>query len=130
MQTLGWMDSAKVSTYLLDEEGQSHKKHLGMINLFQTTHEVEIPFMKDLFAESAVLECAEDESITYDLPVSRTEVKCYSAVINNKEKGAAINALRSHYGASVIEIVSPTCLRSRLKLKDGHKVKVDILILP
>jgi hypothetical protein len=80
MQTLGWMDAAKVSTYLLDDEGQSHRKHLGMINLFQTTHEVEIPFMKDLFEDSAVLECGEDESITYDLPVSRTEVKCYSAV--------------------------------------------------
>lgn len=79
MQTLGWMDSSKVSTYLMDDDGQSHKKHLGMINLFQTTHEVDIPFMKDLFADSAVLECAEDESITYDLPVTMTEAKCYSA---------------------------------------------------
>jgi len=38
--------------------------------------------------------------------------------------------LRSHYDASVIEIISPVFLRRRLKLKDGHKVKVEVLTLP
>lgn len=79
LKTQGWVDSAKVSAYLMDDEGQSHRKHLGMINLFKTTHNVDIPFMRDLFADSAVLECAEGETITYDLPVTRTEVMCYTA---------------------------------------------------
>jgi riboflavin kinase len=57
-------------------------------------------------------------------------VKCYPAIINNKVKGAVIYALRSHYDESVLEIISPVYLRSRLKLKDGNKVKVQILILP
>lgn len=57
-------------------------------------------------------------------------VKCYPAIIENKVKGALISALRSHYDASVIEIIAPVFLRNRLKLKDGHKVKVEVLTLP
>jgi riboflavin kinase len=65
-----------------------------------------------------------DESRTFG------SVKCYPAMINNKAKGAVIHALRSHYGSSVLEIVSPNFLRNKLKLKDGNKVKVEILLLP
>jgi len=63
---------------------------------------------------------------------SRTfgSVKCYPAVINNKVKGAVLSALRSHYNSSVIEVIAPTFLRNQLKLKDGHKVKVEVLTLP
>jgi riboflavin kinase len=70
------------------------------------------------------LEGFEDESRTYG------SVKCYPAVINNRAKGAVIYALRSHYGSSVLEIVAPSYLRRQLNLKDGNKVKVEILILP
>jgi len=65
-----------------------------------------------------------DESRTFG------NVKCYPAIINNKTKGAVIFALRSHYNSSVLEIIAPTYLRNQLKLKDGHKVKVEVLILP
>jgi len=57
-------------------------------------------------------------------------VKCYPAIIENKVKGALICALRSHYDASVIEVIAPVFLRKHLKLKDGHKVKVEVLTLP
>jgi riboflavin kinase len=57
-------------------------------------------------------------------------VKCYPATINNKVKGAIIFAMRSHYNSSVLEIIAPHFLRSKLKLKDGNKVKVEVLILP
>lgn len=57
-------------------------------------------------------------------------VRCYPAIINNKVKGAVVTALRSHYDSSVIEVIAPYYLRSRLKLKDGHKVKIEILTLP
>ena len=57
-------------------------------------------------------------------------VKCYPAVINNKAKGAILTALRTHYDASVIEIIAPVFLRGSLKLKDGQKVKVEVLTLP
>jgi len=57
-------------------------------------------------------------------------VKCYPVIIENKVKGALISALRSHYDASVIEIIAPVFLRKYLKLKDGHKVKVEVLTLP
>jgi len=57
-------------------------------------------------------------------------VKCYPATIGNKVKGALISALRSHYDSSVVEIIAPACLRKSLNLKDGYKVKVEVLTLP
>ncbi len=57
-------------------------------------------------------------------------VKCYPAIIANEAKGALILALRSHYDVSVLEIIAPVFLRKHLKLKDGHKVKVEVLTLP
>jgi len=57
-------------------------------------------------------------------------VKCYPAIIDNKVKGALILALRSHYDVSVLEVISPLFLRKQLNLKDGHKVKVEVLTLP
>jgi len=53
-------------------------------------------------------------------------VRCFHASINNKEKGAVVCALRSHYNASVLEIIAPVYLRRHLKLKDGSKVKIEI----
>ena len=70
------------------------------------------------------IEGFKDESRTFG------NVKCYPAVINNKMKGAVIFALRSHYDSSVLEIIAPMYIRNKLKLKDGHKVKVEVLILP
>lgn len=78
MKSAGFLDSAKVSAYLMDGQ-ESHRKHLGMINLFKTSHNVGVPFMKGLFEDAAVLEVAEGESITYDLPVNNKETKCYTA---------------------------------------------------
>lgn len=57
-------------------------------------------------------------------------VKCYPAIIGNKIKGAMISALRGHYDSSVLEIIAPVNLRKSLSLKDGNKVKVEILTLP
>lgn len=63
---------------------------------------------------------------------SRTfgSVKCHPAIINNKVKGAVVSALRSHYNSSVLEVIAPNFLRNQLKLKDGNKVKVEVLTLP
>lgn len=57
-------------------------------------------------------------------------VKCYPAIIENKTKGALVLALRSHYDTSVIELIAPVFLRKHLGLKEGHKVKVEVLTLP
>ncbi len=57
-------------------------------------------------------------------------VKCYPAIIGNEVKGALITALRSHYDASVVEIIAPVCLRKALCLKDGNKVKVEVYTQP
>jgi riboflavin kinase len=54
-------------------------------------------------------------------------VRCYPIMLNNKVKGALISAGRSHYGSTVVEIIAPVFLRKHLGLKDGHKVKVEVL---
>ena len=96
----------------------------GTLNIKLTTN-YDVKSLSELETYPHIeLEGFEDESRTFG------SVKCYPAVINNKVTGAVINALRSHYGLSVLEIVAPTFLRSQLKLKDGNKVKVEILIRP
>jgi len=57
-------------------------------------------------------------------------VKCYPTIIGNEVKGALITALRSHYDASVLEIIAPVYLRKTLCLKDGNKVKVEVYTKP
>jgi riboflavin kinase, archaea type len=57
-------------------------------------------------------------------------IKCYPVMIENKVKGALLSATRTHYDASVLEIVAPVCLRKHLNIKDGSKVKIEVLILP
>ena len=79
MKTKGWMDASKVAAYLMDDDDKTHRKHLGLINLFATTHNRSVPMMRDLFKNAAVLNVEPGQSITYDLPVNRTEVHCYTA---------------------------------------------------
>ena len=57
-------------------------------------------------------------------------VKCYPAIIENRVKGAIVLALRSHYDTSTIELIASVPLRKYLNLKDGQKVKVQVLTLP
>ncbi len=54
-------------------------------------------------------------------------VKCYRVRVNDKINGALAFALRGHYDLSVLEVVAPVCLRKELNLKDGDKVKVDVV---
>ena len=56
--------------------------------------------------------------------------KCYSALINNKAKGTILIAMRTHYDASVMEIIAPNSLRQQLKLKDGQKIKIEAYTQP
>jgi len=54
-------------------------------------------------------------------------VRCYRATINGVE-GAVILIGRTHYDDSVIELIAPFHLRSRLDLKDGDKVRVVVQV--
>jgi len=92
----------------------------GTLNL-RLTSEYDIKMRSELENYPAIeINGFKNESRTYG------PVRCFHALINNKEKGAVVCALRSHYNTSVIEIISPVYLRSRLKLKDGNKVKVEV----
>jgi len=96
----------------------------GTLNLKLTT-DYDMKTRAELESYPAVeLEGFENESRTFG------PVKCYPAIINNRAKGAVVSALRSHYNSSVLEIIASRFLRSNLKLKDGNKVKVEVMILP
>ncbi len=96
----------------------------GTLNLKMTT-EYDIKTSSELEAYPAIeIEGFQDENRTYG------SVHCYPSIIENGEKGALISALRSHYDDSVLEVIAPIFLRKRLGLKDGHKVKVEVLTLP
>ena len=96
----------------------------GTLNLKLTT-DYDVKTRSELEAYPAIeIEGFRNEDRTFGA------VKCYPVTIENKVKGALILALRSHYDASVLEIIAPVFLRKQLKLKDGHKVKVEVLTLP
>jgi len=96
----------------------------GTLNLKLTT-DYDIKTRSELEAYPAVeIEGFKSEDRTFG------PVKCYPVTIENRAKGALILALRTHYDATVLEIIAPTALRKELKLKDGHKVKVEVLTLP
>ncbi|MEM3577521.1 MAG: DUF120 domain-containing protein [Candidatus Bathyarchaeia archaeon] len=96
----------------------------GTLNLKLTT-DYDIKARAELEAYPAIeIEGFKDENRTYG------PVKCYPVIIQNKVKGALVSALRSHYDSSVIEVIAPVSLRKHLNLKDGHKVKVEVLALP
>ena len=84
IKNISWADSSTVASWLQDPE-KSTDKHLGLIDLFQSTHNVRLPFMTDLFRNSQVIELDEGQRLTYDLPVKRT-VKCVTAVDTSGEK--------------------------------------------
>ncbi|MCW4046910.1 MAG: DUF120 domain-containing protein [Candidatus Bathyarchaeota archaeon] len=96
----------------------------GTLNL-KLTSDYDLKTRTELEAYPAIeIQGFKNENRTFGL------VKCYPATIENKVKGALIFALRSHYDASVVEIIAPACLRKQLNLKDGHKVKVEVFTLP
>jgi len=96
----------------------------GTLNIKLTT-DYDVKTRVELEAYPAIeLQGFENESRSFG------GVKCYPAIINNKVKGAILTAMRTHYDASVLEIIAPVFLRGSLKLKDGQKVKVEVLTLP
>jgi riboflavin kinase len=96
----------------------------GTLNLKLVT-DYDIKARSELEAYPGVeIEGFKDEDRTFG------SVKCYPVIIENEVKGALILALRSHYDASVLEIIAPVSLRKHLKLKDGQKARVEVLTLP
>lgn len=92
----------------------------GTLNLKLTT-EYDLKTRSELDAYPAIeVQGFKNENRTFGV------VKCYPATIGNKIKGALIFALRSHYDSSVLEVIAPVCIRKRLNLKDGYKVKVEV----
>ncbi|MFH0897694.1 MAG: DUF120 domain-containing protein [Candidatus Bathyarchaeota archaeon] len=57
------------------------------------------------------------------------DVRCYPTTINNEVEGATIIINRTHYDDSVVEVIAPVHLKSKLGIKDGDKVTLKIFPL-
>lgn len=97
--------------------------YLGTLNL-KLISKIGIETRKELEVyPGIVLEGFENEKRSYG------PAKCFKALINNVVKGAVVTAFRTHYDESVLEVIAPVYLRTRLNLKDGDKVQVKVFIL-
>lgn len=56
------------------------------------------------------------------------DVQCFPAVINDSVEGAVTLINRTHHSDLVIELIAPVHLRSRLNLREGSDVKVEVKI--
>lgn len=66
----GFGDYTNVLTYFTsDEDKKNHRKHLGLFELFATTHSVEVPMITNLLEGASVLEVPNGGSVTYDLMI-------------------------------------------------------------
>jgi riboflavin kinase len=96
----------------------------GTLNV-KLTSDYDIKARQELESYPAIeVEGFKDEARTFG------PVKCYPVLMNNKAKGALIFAFRTHYDASVLEIIAPQYLRSQLKIKDGQRVKIETFTMP
>ncbi|MFW6110482.1 MAG: DUF120 domain-containing protein [Thermoproteota archaeon] len=96
----------------------------GTLNLKLTT-DYDIKTYQELEAYPAItIEGFEGEDRTFG------SVDCYPAIIENQARAALISAFRTHYDETVIEVIAPTFLRKHLNLRDGQKVKVEVLTPP
>ena len=50
--------------------------------------------------------------------------KCFLSKMADKEDGALIFPVRTHYSGDVVEIIAPKFLREQLNVKDGDSIKV------
>ena len=72
--------------------------------------------------EGVIIEGFTDKKRTYG------NVICYPSMIDSNIQGSVILIERTHHDSSGVELISPTFLRKKLKLKDGDEVKVNISV--
>jgi len=91
--------------------------HLGTLNIKLT---------KESLKHRSLLEKTEATEISPATGFSRG--KCFKANLTNNLKCAVVVPEITNYPRDIIEIIAPTNLREKLKLKDGDSVEVKILM--
>lgn len=54
-------------------------------------------------------------------------IKSFPVLISGSVKGAILRPERTHYGAEIVELIAQPFLRKKLGLKDGDKVRIEVL---
>lgn len=85
-----------------------------------------IELTKEEFEKRALLEKAQAIEISPVKGFSRG--KCFKANLMDKLECAIVIPEIPNYPENVIEVIAPTNLREKLKLKDGDYVEVEILL--
>ena len=78
--------------------------------------------------ESARAEMEQVPGITIEPPPGFCAAKCFTLVIDGRIQGAAILPEIPDYPADKLEIVAPVSVREALRLSDGDRVTVQLLI--
>lgn len=128
----GFLDSTKLVDFMSTDDGRSHHKYLGLINLFVTTEDIAVPTITNLLANAQVMEVEEGQTIRYDTPVNKMWEK---ATIT--KDCSTINGERPGIGGTLIELyLSEEFSKSeviaydprhgvQLIISDDHEVETD-----
>ena len=66
----GWVDKAEaMSNFFTKDDSKNHKKYLGLIELFKTTHKQDSPMIADMLKTNSILEVPFGGSVSYDLAI-------------------------------------------------------------
>jgi len=57
------------------------------------------------------------------------DVRCYPVIISGEVEGAVILINRTHYDDSVLEVIAPVHLRTKLGLRDGSRIKLQFPLM-
>jgi len=71
--------------------------------------------------DSIIIEGFKNEMRTYG------DVKCFSAIIQGRVRGAVVIIDRTHYAPSILEVIAPVKLRREFKLRDGDIIGLQVL---
>ncbi len=99
-----------------------YEPYPGTLNL-KLSSNLHKQFIENLSnVDGVIIEGFTDKKRTYG------NVICYPSMIDSNIQGSVILIERTHHDSSVVELISPTFLRKKLKLKDGDEVKVNISV--
>lgn len=78
--------------------------------------------------EAARAEMEQAPGIAIEPPPGFCAAKCFTLVIDGRIQGAAVIPAVADYPADKLEIVAPVAVRDALRLSDGDRVTLQLLI--
>ena len=78
--------------------------------------------------EAARAEMEQEPGIAIEPPTGFCAAKCFTLIIDGRIQGAAVIPEMPDYPADKLEIIAPVSVRDALRLSDGDRITLQILI--